>query len=365
MIVRGKASRSRNAESARLRSLEVLPVQGAVARLAGAAAELAQRTGLLVRLRDDAGGYGQGEASPLPGYCRDTLEECAQQLVAVDIATLPAPGEMPAADWVGRALDVANIRAPAARFALETALLDWLGRARGASLAALLAERGTALRRVPLAALIADLAAARAAHARGVRCFKVKISAASFDADLALAQALRAEFGDAIALRFDANGRLDPSRAAAQLQALARVAPEFVEEPVAYEDLERVAGSPVALAADESLAQRGAWPALASICRVVVLKPTLLGGLLACLRIAREASLRGLAVTVTHTFDGPIALAAAAELAAVLPGRVLACGLDRHPALAVWPAVEIAQIQAAHAQSAGRPGLGMPLVSPR
>lgn len=341
------------------RTLQVLRVRGAVARLAGAAAGQNEREGLLVRVRDDEGCVGQGEASPLPGYSRDTIEQCARQLEAVDLSAFAPPGAGPAVDWVQQALAAAP-KAAAARFALETALLDWLGQRRGLGLAALLGAPAAGTRRVPLAALVADLASARAAHARGIRSFKLKIGPASFDEDLRLAQSLREEFGAAIALRFDANGRLPPAQAGSALQKLARFAPEFVEEPVGLPAFVGMAASPVPLAADESLAEPGAWPALASVCRVVVLKPTLLGGLCACLRLARDAAERGLRVTVTHTFDGPVALAAAAELAAALPIEPLACGLDRHAALAAWPAVTIPQIGACSLGSSGRPGLGLP-----
>lgn len=348
----------------RPRSLQVHHVQGAVAGLAGAAAGQRQRRGLLVRVSDEDGDFGQGEASPLPGYSHDTLADCARQLAAVDVAALPSPDDTPAVEWAQRALTASNVTAPAARFALETALLDWLGRRRGISVAALLGGPNDAARRVPLAALVADIAAARAAHARGIRTFKLKISAPTFDDDVRLAQALRDEFGATAALRFDANGRLAPSTAPAQLQVLERFAPEFVEEPVALEEFKRMTASPVPLAADESLAVPDAWPALAAVCRVVVMKPTLLGGLCACLRLARDAAARGLAVTVTHTFEGPVALAAAAELATALPGHVLACGLDRHGALAAWPSVAIPQWHAAHVASADRPGLGLADVLP-
>jgi L-alanine-DL-glutamate epimerase-like enolase superfamily enzyme len=92
---------------------------------------------------------------------------------------------------------------------------------------------------------------------------------------------------------------------------------------------------------------------------VLVLKPTVLGGLVACLALAREAAARGLAATVTHTFDGPVALAAAAELAAALPGGGPACGLDRHGGLDAWPPTSIPQLHPAHVASANRPGLGL------
>jgi o-succinylbenzoate synthase len=343
----------------RLRSIELSRVAGAVRGLAGAAAGQARREGLRVCVVDDDGVAGLGEASPLPGYSPDTLAQCEAQLRAVDAAALGPAGDGPAAAWVARVLDGAGLSAPAARFGLETALLDWLGRRRGRSLASLLDGPEATQRRVPLSALVPDLAAARAAFDRGVRAFKLKISPATFDDDLRLARALRDVFGAAVALRFDANGRLAPDEALAQLRALAALDPEFVEEPLAAPALLEIAASPVPLAADESLAQPGAWPAVAAVCRVLVLKPTVLGGALACLALARDASARGLATTVTHTFDGPIALAAAAELAAALPGEVRACGLDRHGGLDAWPPIAIPQLHGDHVASANRPGLGL------
>lgn len=343
------------------RDLQLFRYGGAVAGLAGAAAGQIRREGLLLRIADADGGLGQGEASPLPGYSPDTIEQCAQQLAAVDLAALPPPGNLPALTWAGRALDCVELSAPAARFALETALLDWLGRRRGASLASLLGAAAPD-RRLPLSALVADVATARAAYARGLRTFKLKTSQRSLGDDLRLAQALRAEFGPAITLRFDANGGFDPAGAAAELRALAGCAPEFVEEPVALPEFLRINPTLVPLAADESLARAGAWPALAAVCRVLVLKPTLLGGLGACLRLAGDAAGRGLAVTVSHSFDGPVALAAAAELAVTLPGKVLACGLVPHAALAAWPPLAIAQVQGAEVGSAARPGLGLPAI---
>ena len=349
----------------RARSFELTEVCNAVSPLAGAAAGQNQRAGLLLRIRADDGIAGVGEASPLPNYSPDTLDECVRQLSAMDVVALPGFDARALAepnrvlDWIERSLAASGLAAPAARFALETALLDALGRETGIALAALIGGESAAHVRLPLSALVSDLGAARAAYARGVRAFKLKISHAGFDAGLALARMLREEFGQAVTLRFDANRGLDAATAMQRLAALAEVAPEIVEEPVATEQLGTMNGAPVALALDESLAVPGAWPALAAVCRAVVLKPTLLGGIGACLRIAREAADRGMGVTVTHTFDGPVALAAAAELACALPGRVLACGLDRHAGLQAWPAISIPQLNECDVGSAGLPGLGL------
>jgi o-succinylbenzoate synthase len=347
-----------------LRSLHVNAIRGKVEGSLGAARGQTERRALLVRIVDDAGCAGQGEASPLPGYSPDTVADCARELATVDVARLPLPDDRPTPEWIDRALSTAALWAPAARFALETALLDWWGRHRGISVARLLAAPAAGIRTVPLSALVADITRAQEAYRRGIRTFKLKISPTTFDSDLRFLQALRDAFGTAVKVRCDANGTLPAESASRYLTALAPFEPEFVEEAVPPQFLPKLRDSPVSLAADESLADPSSWPAVASMCQVVVLKPTLLGGLAECLRRARAATARGLQLTVTHTFDGPVALAAAAELAAALPEPPLACGLDLHGGLAAWPVTSVRQIRAAHATSAGEPGLGLPDIAP-
>jgi hypothetical protein len=67
-----------------------------------------------------------------------------------------------------------------------------------------------------------------------------------------------------------------------------------------------------------------------------VIKPALHG-----LRMARALAVQaqgcGIDVVVTHLFDGPLGLRAAAALAFSLPQPPRACGLAPHPGLAAWP----------------------------
>ncbi len=303
-----------------------------------------RREGVLLRLHDEAGRVGVGEASPLPGYSADTLEACVAQLEAW-AATRDAARVMPAA--------------PAARFALETALAELDAQARGVSLAAALGGGADAESRVLLeSALVTDLAGARVALARGVRTLKVKIGVAdAWERELAFLRELRVAMGPELALRLDAGGgfaALAPEVLHARLAALAAFVPEFIEEPVSGAALAGLRAGPVPLAADESLQDAALWPALAASCRVLVLKPTTLG-LARCLELGREAAARGLAVVVTHTFDGPVARAAATALARALPGRVLACALTLPaPADSVRAPLSV---RAAAAEAPARPAL--------
>lgn len=324
-----------------------------------------ERRGLILELHDTEGRLGRGEASPLPGYSPDTLEEAHAALGSwiADLPTLDLESEI--ASQVGRA--VSKLAPPSARFAAETALLDLAGRCLERPIHALLGVADP--KPAGLCALIASsepetaIAQAHAARERGIGVVKVKIGAAgAFERELELLGALRSELGP-LGLRLDANGALPRDELAERLTALARFEPELLEEPC--HDMTQIETSPVHLGADETLQHPGAWERLEPLRRrgllhALVLKPMALGGSVICLELARRAAAEGIAVTASHLFDGPVALAAAAHLALALPGERLASGLDRHAGLGAWPAVELPIFTENQICATGRPGLGFP-----
>jgi o-succinylbenzoate synthase len=334
------------------------------------------RSGLLLAVEDERGRIGLGEASPLPGYSPDDLPSCQAALAGLDASALGAL----TADGteLGPALRAASAvipeRLPAARHALETALLDLLAQAQGAPLWALLARavgRRDVPSLVPLAVLIDGpnpVGAARSAVERGARTIKLKLGRRAFSEELACIVALRAALGPAIQLRLDVNRRWRGSEALAQLAALAHLRPELVEESVCAAELGAVAGSPVPLALDESLQDPlvlediEPWLTRSRIA-ALVLKPMALGGLSRCLELARWASDRGLDAIVSHAFDGPVALAAAAHLALAVGSPDRAAGLGPHTGLASWPRIDLPIVRAAHIVADDAPGIGLGLRS--
>jgi L-alanine-DL-glutamate epimerase-like enolase superfamily enzyme len=315
----------------------------------------AARPSAIVRARGESGAIGLGEATPLPGRSRDTVEDCARAVAAVrgvlPIALTPANALGYAADLAG----AVAATAPAARFAIETALCDLVARTAGWPLARLLAPSPAAS--VPINALCASPAEAAAAIARGIGCVKIK--------QVAIARAVRSVIGDA-SLRVDANQAWAARDVDKNLAELAAIGVEYVEEPARGWR----AKSAVPLALDESLADddRDAWldDALASgAFAAVVLKPALIGGLTAALALAARARAHGVDAVVTHSFDGAIATAAACELARAIGsmtrgGGPRAHGLDR-PDLAG----QVPQLGANVARDSGRAGLGIAAIAPR
>jgi L-alanine-DL-glutamate epimerase-like enolase superfamily enzyme len=314
------------------------------------------RESLVLTLRDRFGQVGRGEASPLPNYSRDDAAACRTALAnALGKLDVPPPEE-DAWDWLTRVLapfegSLADL--PSARFALETALVDLGARRMGLSVAEWLAG-GRSLAPIARSGLV-DLASpeleedARALVSREIRTLKAKMGARPLAHDLDALARLHAAVGEEVTLRLDANGgfRRDPRAA---LEALAPFAPELVEEPTDGEALASLGPCAVPWAADESLQDARVARALleSSSCAAIVVKPALYG-LRGARTLALAAAARGKRVIFTHLFDGPIAVAAACELALALAPRVplLACGLDM-----LWEGVHIPQLQ--------RPGLVAP-----
>ncbi len=253
------------------------------------------RDGFLV-LAHEGGLTGRGEAAPLPELGTETLAQCAAALRDASFDRLPAT--------------------PAARHAVEMALLDLRAQRAGVPLATLLEPR--ALREVPVSALLSAQAMpelareAQRAAAEGFGTLKLKVG---LDDDFARAAVVRDAVGPRVRLRLDANGGWSLELALRRLHELAPLGIELCEQPT--EDLLGLRGeTPVPIAADELLA-RDPQAALERA-DIVVLKPMVLGGVLPALRLGREALRRGLQVVVTTSLDGAIGRAGAAHLAAAL-----------------------------------------------
>lgn len=320
------------------------------------------RHGLRIELR--AGAHcGVGEASPLPGYSPDTLEQCRTELTRVAVAPLDL--DRPLIPQIAAA--VRPIAAPAARFALETALLDLAGHALGLPAYEILEGRSCLVVSssperqkdkklpVPLAVLVGSVAEAQAAVARGIGTVKIKVGHGDWRAECALVAAIRAAY-PGLAIRVDANRALDPGAAPAQLAELAALEVELIEEPVAAAHLAALQPCPVPIALDESLAELAADELEALLAsgyvQALVLKPTLLGGALPCLELAALAARHGARVIVTHCLEAEVARAATCELALAL-GTLEPCGLDADP-----HELDVPQLRERDIAPAAGPGLG-------
>ena len=265
---------------------------------------MAARELVLLRIEDDDGAVGYGEAAPLESYDGVTA-------------------------WaVAHALRDGNREGLAqARAAEEMALLDLEARRAGVPLGEPGADAIPVNRTLPAGPPEETAAAARQALREGYSCFKVKVGLPD---DIERVAAVRDAIGSWPALRLDANGAWQPEEAMRRITELEPCDLQLVEQPCrTLEEVARVrpeVGVPIA--ADESVAtpEEVRAAAEARACDVVNVKLAASGGFSDAREVLRAAERHELRAFLSSTLDGPWGIAAALQLAAT--ERIsLACGL--------------------------------------
>lgn len=297
------------------------------------------REGALLELEAHGGVRGAGEALPLPGFGLERPDEAVHALLAACRSLVGGEHASPEAALEAAAGHLAA--APAARAALETALLDLEAGEAGVPLAARIAERTGAavLPRIATGRLVAAIgcsaaaAEAQRACAAGYRTLKLKLGAGDFARERERVVAVRAAAGPDVALRLDANGGWNEADAARHIDALADLDVELLEQPVPAHEVDALArlrrGAPFAIAADEAVRDEATAVRLldAGAVDVLVLKPAAVGGPGAAVRIAARARAAGIEVLVTSFLDSALGRTLALHLAAALPASRYAAGL--------------------------------------
>jgi o-succinylbenzoate synthase len=291
---------------------------------------IAARDVLIFSITDEETGHtGWGESAPLPAFGTENLsaswealhstEQALSGIRAIEIDDNP--------DLIVLIPALAGV--PAARFAVECALIDLRSRIGGRTFAETLGGRFRD--RVPVNAVIgagsADdaSAAASAAWRLGYGCIKLKVGAGSLEEDVARIRAVRLAVPADVLLRLDANGAWDFGEAEQALRECALYDIEYIEQPVPAAAIDELAALTVLgilpIAADESaqdLAQARTLLARHAV-DLFVVKPMAAGGLRECRRFALEASARGCDVVFTSLIDSSLGRHAVAQLCASLP----------------------------------------------
>jgi o-succinylbenzoate synthase len=289
----------------RIASLEVIPFALPFrAPYVTARGSLSRREMALLRLRDEEGRVGLGEAVPLSMRGGASLAEVIGQLEALgelDALSESAVGAM------------SGLSAPS-RCAALTALMDLRGQRAWSGAPSAPAE--------PVrcnATLVAGEPHAVSAEAgrwleEGFTTFKLKLGTG---ADVRQVAAVREVVGPDARIRVDANGAWDVATATGILGEIEPFDIELVEQPVAtIPELAEVARStPIPIAADESVESRedAERARSAGACRATGVKLSKVGGPEPAVEIAEV-----LPCYLSSALDGPVGIAAAAQVAATL-----------------------------------------------
>jgi o-succinylbenzoate synthase len=310
---------------------------------------LTRREMVLLRLRDEDGVVGLGEAVPLAVRGGATLGRVVKELQGwaegQETRALSAPG----------------------RCAVEVALMDLERRQMRGS------GEGERHEAVPCNATLtagppAEVVAQAEAWAQdGFTTFKLKLGAESAKSppqddfsrtrDVEQVRAVREALGAGVRIRIDANAAWDPETAERALAELEPLGIELAEQPVAglqaMADL--AATTSIPLAADESVASRiEAERAVAlNACACTGVKLSKVGGPAEALAIADV-----LPAYVTSALDGPVGIAAAARVAQAVGGD-LAHGLATQRLFAASVAAVECELRDGLLHPPPGPGLGV------
>jgi L-alanine-DL-glutamate epimerase-like enolase superfamily enzyme len=346
----------------RLGSVEVIPYALPFKQpYVTARGALERREMVLLRVRDSDGVVGMGEAVPLSLRGGAGLREVVREL-----------------EGFAESREVEGLSAPA-RCAVEIALMDLLGRravgkeAGGGGKG----ERDEAV--LCNATLVAGAPSEVAAEAErwardGFTTFKLKLGAESAKnlvqhdfsrtrgEDVAQVRAVREAVGDSARIRVDVNAAWDVETAKNRLAELEPFGIELAEQPVATleEMAELAASTSIPLAADESVANLDeAEEAVAlGACAYTGIKLSKVGGPEEALAIADV-----LPAFVTSALDGPVGIAAGAQVALSLaehPERMeLAHGLATQRLFAETIATVECEVRDGMLHLPPGPGLGV------
>jgi o-succinylbenzoate synthase len=274
---------------------------------------LQQREMVLLRLRDEEGLTGLGEAVPLSLRGGTALAQVVGELQAL--------GERESLDE-SLLRDDATALSPPARCAALTALLDLRGRRAAAETpdAGPVTEQTADPPAIRCnATLVAGEPSAVAADAMrwaedGFSTFKLKLGEGD---DVAVVGAVREAIGPEARIRVDANGVWDLETAKRRLAALEPHRIELAEQPVATleEAAELTEATSIPIAADESVASPADARRAAELgaCQLAGLKISKVGGPEAAIEIAEL-----LPSFISSALDGPVGIAAAAQVAQTL-----------------------------------------------
>ncbi|MDT0630669.1 o-succinylbenzoate synthase [Rubrivirga litoralis] len=297
------------------------------------------REGVLLRLHDERGRAGWGDAAPLPGFSRETVAEAEAALrallPALDGRDLDARDVLRPDGPFHTALDAAGLPS-SARFALDLALADLAAQDLGRTLPQALHPDPPVV--LPLNGLLMGDREAVVAHAgrlaaEGWAAAKLKVGRQAIEDDAETVRAVSGALGGAV-LRLDANRAWTADQARAFARAVEGVPLDYVEEPTPdagdHPALWLDTGLPVAL--DETLQEPGGAAHVRGWAAAAVLKPTLVGGLAAALRLAAAARAVGVRAVLSASFESGVGLRGVAALAAATGAEP--AGLDTYRWLA-------------------------------
>lgn len=271
---------------------------------------------------------GWGEAAPLSGLSPDFREDIEEKLGECLKEAASMDWKMEEEEILNQVRECIPFELPSIRFGLETALLDLLHGGKKRILANDFYDQQLP---IPINGLIwmgdRDFMLRQIDQklAEGFDCIKMKIGALDFEQELHLLKYIRERVSpEKLVLRVDANGAFSPVEALSKLQRLAEYSLHSIEQPIRAGQWQAMNSlchlTPIPIALDEELIGIRDKEELLDTIKPqhIILKPTLLGGMMETREWIQAAEHRGIGWWMTSALESNIGLNAISQLASSL-----------------------------------------------
>ena len=298
-------------------------------------AKMDSREGFVLKLTNEKDQVGFGEISPLPGLSRENNTTAQKQLTKLKeliINTVIPSGVDKCSGQFERWLAPYNLSS-SVRFGVEMAVMNLIAQSRKLPLCELFP--GFYHEKILLSGLLQGSYENVATQAQemvrqGFRSMKLKIGKGSVDEDIKKIKAINAITNGKTLLRLDANQSLDYKSAVTIGKEISCAAVEYIEEP--FKEIELIPEffqeTMIPVALDETLIDHK-WQDIKHIegVDVLVVKPTILGGIEKTIQLITTANNYGIEVVVSSAFETGLGLSILIAMAGSIKGGP-ATGLD-------------------------------------
>ena len=267
---------------------------------------------------------GWGEAAPLIGLSPDFLPDFEEVLGKFLVQANQRSWDLEEESLLQQVKALVPFSLPSIRFGLETALLDFLNGGRKRILANTFFDQG---RPIPINGLIwmgtkeFMLQQINQKLGESFSCLKLKIGAIDFAQELEILRYIREqEVAKDLVLRVDANGAFSIPEALGKLELLQNFGIHSIEQPIAvgqWKSMRELAvNSPIPIALDEELIGKLEKEVVLNSIQpqFLILKPSLLGGILETREWIDLAEKMGIGWWMTSALESAIGLNTISQL---------------------------------------------------
>ena len=289
---------------------------------------LSSRKGFYLWLQDDRGAFGLGEAAPLPGFSRESLQDVESSLA--DLREIVESRSLELQVSPQRISGIPELRhfSLSLQYGFEQAVFDLEGKQRGVPVSNLFSDPPA--REIKCNGLIDRVEisqipeiASRLVDA-GFSTVKVKLGNPDFQEDLRLLSEVRSALPDACQIRVDVNEAWSFESALMNIKRLEKFRIEYIEQPIPRGHIEHLGElriqSPIPIAVDEDIRSISDMERVLyfNAADVVVLKPMLMGGMTTVYAAGLKAVRQQVGVVLTSSLDSAIGRSGTIHLAAAL-----------------------------------------------